>query len=163
MIDLYVYGLICTSAISCAVTFFCQSARGQIMRTIGAIVACWIVGYTYIHNTQNWDPWAFNILLDGITALAIMWRPAGNAQGYIGILYCIQIAMHIGYGIRDWLGMPTDRWAYYDGLTFIAWCQLLVLAVWAGGLGGKRILDRYRPRLFKRLGGYSAGHPGEPR
>jgi len=119
-----------------------EEAREQLWRVAAAILINWCAGMLYIGNTGNQAPWEFNLFIDSAAAFAVMWRPAGRVQGYIGLFYFFQIAAHVAYGIRDWAKMPNDPVFYYEAITLVAWAQLVALGAWAGGIWGKRFLHR---------------------
>lgn len=161
MIDPYVYGLIAIIALTGITALFRRADRWQLLRTVGAISLCWLIGYAHAQSTMNYQSWQFNILLDTLTALAIMWRPASNWQGYIGALYCLQIAMHIGYGIRQLAGGPTDDVQYYDWITAVAWLQLAVAGGWSGGIWRRSVVGRWRGHRAAGSHRYNAKDTGE--
>lgn len=108
--------------------------REPLLRTGGTILAVWLLGVAYVNLVQDFTPWKFNLPADACAAFLIMRRPAERIQGYIGLTFCIQVTFHIGYGIRELMGAPSDAVLYYDALTYLALLQLLLLGGWCGGI-----------------------------
>jgi hypothetical protein len=113
----------------------------RVFRVITAIAINWCLGSAFTYFTEITDGWWFNILIDGLAAWVILYSPSGKCQSALGVSYCIQIAMHVGYGARVLLIGDADRWQYYNALTFIAWLQLLLVGGWCIVLW-----DRHRRR-----------------
>lgn len=138
----YASGLLFAVLLSLYTGWKHEEAREQLWRVAAAILINWFAGLLYIRNTGNFSPWEFNLFIDSAAAFAVMWRPAGRVQGYIGLFYFFQIAAHVAYGIRDWAKMPNDPVFYYEAITLVAWAQLGALGAWTGGIWGKRFLHR---------------------
>lgn len=107
--------------------------NGQLVRCAAALAVNWLFGVAFGLLTGITDGWWFNILIDSAAAFVILWRPAGKWQAALGVTYCAQIAMHIGYGFLS-LRQANDPMPYYDWLTWVAWAQLLILGGWCGGI-----------------------------
>lgn len=131
-------------------------------RVAGVVLANWCAGTVFIWQTRNFDPWEFNLFIDSLAMMVVLWHPAGKAQVLLGLLYIGQICLHIVYGSRELLSYPNDILFYYNALTVIAWAQLLVLGGWASGIGGA-IVDVGRwamgraPRRKSHLRAYRKG------
>jgi hypothetical protein len=123
-----------------------RGQRPQMLRTAGAILLNWLVGFVYVQNTGNFTPWHFSIFVDAAAALAVMYHPAGRVQGFIGLFYFFQIAGHTAFGIRRLLGLPADPVFYYDAITWVAWAQLAAMGVWCGGIWIGSAVRRMRDR-----------------
>lgn len=122
-------------------------------RTALAILGNWIAGLVMSIPGGITDAWAWNIAIDGFAAFVILWRPAGRWQSLLGVSYCAQIAMHIGYGALLLTDQQPDQWSYYDALTRVAWVQLALLGAW----GGRTI---WRALAGHNGGGSAAGAAG---
>jgi hypothetical protein len=155
----YLSGLVVASLVAFVTGWRFKPHRWQLWRVAGAIFLNWLLGTAYVLKTGDYTPWMFSIVLDAITAAAVMWHPAGRTQVYIGLFYALQIAGHIGYGGRRLFGMEASALFYYDALTWIAWAQLLAIGVWAGGLWVRDTLHRSRPVRHALDRTARMGHP----
>lgn len=118
---------------------------GRIVRAIMVLLLNWVAGMIFVSLTGWTDCWPFNIAIDTSASVAVLWRPAGRMQALLGVSYCVQIAMHGGYGAAKIMGIA-DPWKYYDALTAVAWIQLLLvggwgIAIWSGGIVRHRFGD----------------------
>lgn len=157
----FLTGLMAVAIVAAATARLCNN--GPLARTMLAIFINWIAEFLFKHFTGIHDPWQFNIVNDSISAAIILSRPASRWQAMIGVAYCIQIAMHGGYGARELISGIASWGKYNDALTTVAWLQLLLVGVWSGGVWGNRLVrhrisDR-RSRLAEPRGGGMA-HPG---
>jgi hypothetical protein len=130
----YMGGLFAMLLVAVLTTWWHPEQRKQMLRTAAAILLNWLAGTVYVQNTGNYTPWHFSIFIDAAAALAVMYHPAGRAQGFIGLFYFFQIAGHTAFGIRRLLGLPADPVFYYDAITWVAWAQLAAMGVWCGGI-----------------------------
>lgn len=131
------YALGLSIASLCALLTAFAREDGRIIRVMGVILLNWVAGMVFVGMTGWTDCWSFNIIIDASASVAILWRPAGRMQALLGVSYCVQIAMHGGYGAAEIMGVA-DPWKYYDALTAVAWVQLLIIGgwcvgIWAGG------------------------------
>lgn len=140
----YVMGLLVVSSLLLWAGNAKKSVRGQVWRVVLVIMLNWCCGVTYITATGDQAPWEFNILIDTLSAFAILSNPVSRPQAYIGICYLAQICAHTAYGIREFFKFPNDVVFYYDALTLVAWTQLAVMGMWACGIGGSIVLHRLR-------------------
>ncbi len=140
----YLFGLV-TVSIMAAVTVR-MSDNDALSRSMAAVLLNWLAGITYNSLTGITDGWQFNILIDSITATVILFRPAGKWQALLGVTYCVQIAMHGGYGALSMWGIP-DPHKYYIALTAVAWLQLGLVGGWCGGISGGHFV---RNRIWNR-------------
>jgi hypothetical protein len=129
---LYASGLMAAAAIALATAI--RHDNAQLARSVLAVTANWLAGVGFNLATGITDGWWFNIAIDAAAAAVIMYRPASRPQSILGVTYCVQIAMHCGYGLLNLLHQPVDPMPYYNWLTGIAWVQLLILGGWSGGL-----------------------------
>lgn len=113
------------------------------MRTAGALAVNWLLGLVIIILSGNPTPWVWLLILDGLTAAAIMARPAARAQAAIGGVLISQMLLHGAYG---WIGShPNDAMQLYLSFLNLGWIvQLLILAGGLCNVGGRamRIVDR---------------------
>lgn len=130
-------------------------SRGAVLRCTLAVAANWIVGMLVSH--AGWvDAWPVNIVIDVLTAWVILRNPAGRWQSILGVSFCAQIAMHVGYGANIILFSHGDMVGYYNALTVVAFLQLAVTGGWNG--------DLWRVRAYRRRGLHShAAASGAPR
>lgn len=145
------YGIGLSAATLFALTTGFVHDESRIIRAMLVILFNWLLGMMFISATGWTDCWPFNIAIDASASVAILWRPAGRMQALLGVSYCVQIAMHGGYGAAKIMG-TADPWKYYDALTAVAWIQLLliggwIVAIWGGGI------------VRHRLGGRGPSHP----
>jgi len=106
----------------------------QLARAALAVFANWVAGTVFALATDVTDGWWFNMAIDAAAAAVILYRLSSQWQVALGLTYCLQIAMHIAYGL---LG-KADAWPYYSALTAIAWLQLLLVAGWSGDVWLRR-------------------------
>ena len=142
-LPVYMNGLFAMLAIAGLTAWRHVDERSALMRTAGAIFANWVAGLVYVQNTGNLTPWHFNIFIDALAAAAVLYHPAGRAQGFIGLFYGFQIAFHVAVGFRLLLDFPVDLLFYYDAITWIAWAQLLAIGGWCGTVWGRSALHRF--------------------
>lgn len=120
-----------------------RKLNATIERCMVAVLLNWGAGMAV--SMAGWtDAWPVNIALDTLTAVVILWHPAGRWQAALGVTYCVQLAMHIGYGVRRLLDYPADAMSYYDWLTWVAFLQLLIIGGWNLGLWGGGLVARWR-------------------
>lgn len=105
------------------------------LRTSGALFLNWAAQLIYHALTGQSAPWLFFFAIDTVTAIAILWRPAGKMQGIIGVTLLAQIALHVSYAIFTILNGYVWRVevAYWERLQAIAALQLLLMGGWYGG------------------------------
>lgn len=155
----YLAGLVAISAVAFVTGWRFREWRNQLWRVSTAVFLNWALGTVYVAFTGDYTPWMFWIALDFVTAVAVMWHPAGRMQVYIGLFYALQIAGHIAFGGRRLVGLSADPIWYYDAVTYVAWAQLGAIGVWAGGIWVGAMLHRdrnSRPALHR---GARLGHP----
>jgi hypothetical protein len=162
MTALYLYALGLGVAIAAAGFTSLRYPNGQLVRSMAAVALNWMLGLAFNFGTGITDGWWFNICIDIAAAVVILYRPAGRWQAALGVTYCIQIAMHCGYGLLAIKG-ATDPMAYYNWLTGIAWLQLLVVGGWCGGVwSGRGSVDRDRAGGDSSAAGAGAHGMEEP-
>ena len=142
----YLAGLLATLAAALFTGWRFPTWRGQLWRVAIAIFLNWAAGVAYVQATGDYTPWMFWIAADAITAMAVMWHPAGRMQVYIGLFFALQIAGHIAFGGRQLVGLPADPIFYYDAVTYVAWAQLAAIGVWTGGIWVGSVVPRHRNR-----------------
>lgn len=136
---LYIYALIVAMLFAGGTAHVTRNE--PLARCAAALLVNWLVGMAV--SFMGWtDAWPVNIPLDALTAVVILIRPAGRWQSALGVTYCIQIVMHIGYGALLTLKMGADAMAYYTQLTGVAFLQLAILGGWGIDLWGRRVSGR---------------------
>lgn len=126
----------------CVLTWACLRPDA-LLRCLLAVVAVWCAGYAYGEVVGDYTHWQANIVIDGLAAVMILRHPSGKVQAALGGTYAVQAVMHSSYGLRDMLSVP-DPVAYYEMLTIVAYAQLAILGVWAGGIWRRALVDRWR-------------------
>lgn len=139
----YATGLLVT-AILCALSWW-KVRDGAIVRSMVTVAGIWVAGASYVAETGIYDPWQLSIALDVMAATIILRHPAGVYQALLGVLFILQIAMHIGYAGAKWQG-GGNPYLYYDAVTYAAWVQLLVLSGWAS----ERLSENWLRRVWRR-------------
>lgn len=129
---LYGFGLAgAMVAASLTVTAF---PNWQLARAALVVFANWVVGTVFALSTDITDGWWFSIAIDAVAAGVILYRFSNQWQVALGLTYCLQIAMHLAYGLL----IAAQAWPYYSALTAIAWLQLLLVAGWSGDIWLRR-------------------------
>jgi NhaP-type Na+/H+ and K+/H+ antiporter len=129
---LYGFGLAgAMVAASLTVTAF---PNWQLARAALVVFANWVVGTIFALSTDITDGWWFSIAIDAVAAGVILYRFSNQWQVALGLTYCLQIAMHLAYGLL----ISAQAWPYYSALTAIAWLQLLLVAGWSGDIWLRR-------------------------
>lgn len=147
------YGLGLSIAVAFALTTGFVRGDDRIIRAIMVLLLNWVAGMVFVSLTGWTDCWPFNIIIDASASVVILWRPAGKMQALLGVSYCVQIAMHGGYGAAKIAGIA-DPWKYYNALTAVAWIQLLMIGGWSVAIWGRGIVRH-------RFGGHDPAHPAE--
>ncbi|MEZ0243320.1 MAG: hypothetical protein ACAH11_08090 [Sphingomonas sp.] len=129
---LYGFGLAgAMVAASLTVTAF---PNWQLARAALVVFANWVAGTVFALATDITDGWWFSIAIDALAAVAILYGLSKQWQVALGLTYCLQIVMHLAYGLLP----ATGPWPYYSALTAIAWLQLLLVAGWSGEIWLRR-------------------------
>lgn len=124
--------------------------NGQMIRTAIAITANWSLGTAFVYATGIYDPWAFSLALDALTAFIVLYHPAGRVQSAIGWTYIAQIIIHCVYAVSN---HAIAQHAYWQLLTWIAFLQLALLGGWIVGHWGRRYFSDSRDPLQARAHG----------
>lgn len=124
--------------------------EGRFMiRTTLALLANWAAHMVYWVVSRDPTPYFFSIVVDVMTAVIILSRPAGRMQAMIGWTLLIQIMLHFAYAFHLKTGgyVVQAELRYWQWLDWIALGQIaLVGGWWLGGLG-RRL---YRSSLADR-------------
>jgi len=123
---LYGFGL--AAAVVVASLTVTAHPNWQLARAALAVFVNWVAGTVFALTTDITDGWWFSLAIDAIAAAVILYRLSGQWQVALGLTYCLQIAMHLAYGLLS----SAHAWPYYSALTAIAWLQLLLVAGWSG-------------------------------
>jgi len=131
------------TAFACALAFVAVVAGLSRDRVaiLGAniLVGIWMLWSGFIMATGIYEPWHFGIVIDGLAAWLLLRAPSCRPRTVLAALYCVQIAMHIAYGIVVLTAAPDYR-AYYDRLKIIGWLQLFLVGGWSIGSLWLRLL-----------------------
>lgn len=114
-------------------------SRGAVERCASVLLANWVAQYVYNDWAGTFTPWVWFTVIDAVSAMVILWRPAGRWQAVLGGSYAAQIVCHFIYA--------NDGFAqhdYWQILTSIAWAQLMILGVWGHGGAISRFRLRWR-------------------
>lgn len=134
-------------ALALVICFPLAMAAGRdIWQSFTVLLGVWLAWCGFIILTGIYEPWHFGIVLDGLAARILLNHPSCRMKAVLGGSYCVQIAMHVAYGIVIITNGEPNVDAYYDRLSIIAWAQLVILGIWAGGNIGGRILRYWHPR-----------------
>jgi FtsH-binding integral membrane protein len=114
-------------------------------RVATALLANWCAHMLHWSLTGDASPYWFSILVDMLTAVIILRRPAGKIQALVGWTLLVQITFHVAYVLHLLNSGFTYHAAerYWDWLDWIAVVQIfLVGGGMVGGLG-RPLLARY--------------------
>lgn len=125
--------------------------RRAMFRTSAALFLNWLAQVVYYLVTKQSAPWAYFLLIDTLTAIVVLVRPAGKMQAIIGLTLVAQIAWHAAYGL--FVLLHGYSWAahfrYWEVLWWVAAGQLFLMGGWAGGGALRRcywrIAGRHKP------------------
>jgi len=135
------------TAFACALAFVAVAAgvsRDRVaMLGASIVVGIWMLWSGFIFATGIYEPWHWGIVIDGLATWVLLRAPTCRPRTILAALYCVQIAMHIGYGIVVMTTAP-DYEAYYDRLKIIGWLQLFLVGGWSIGSLWHRLLRARR-------------------
>lgn len=123
---LYGFGL--TAAMVAASLTVTAWPNWQLARAALVVFANWVAGTVFALASGITDGWWFSLAIDTLAAGVVLYRLSNQWQVALGLTYCLQIAMHLAYGL---LVSASDPWPYYSALTAIAWLQLLLIIGWS--------------------------------
>lgn len=124
-----------------------------------AIVAMvWCAWSIVIMATGLYEPWGAGIVIDGAAAALLLRHPSTRSRAALGALYCLQIAMHIAFGVVQITRGPVAVDQYADWPGYIGWAQLAIVGAWASGSGGRRVIDRWRRRASSVRAAHISNH-----
>jgi hypothetical protein len=124
-----------------------------------AVVAInFLLNETFVRVTGLYTAWYWFTLTDTLAVLVLTRPQAGYLGGIMAASYLTQIIMHWGYVITP----DADPYAYWQGLTAMAWLQLLILFSGAACDRGGPVFDRLCA-LVGRAPAARAGGAGEAR
>lgn len=128
-------------------------ALAPIRRTALVMIANVAVNALFVSAAGIHDPWLWYIVVDSVSAVLVIWRPAWLPQGVIAGLYGCQLAVHVIYKLTHTLS--ENR--YWVCLIVAAILQLLTLGGWYLVDRGRIVLDRWRGARMARAEGRSGG------
>lgn len=111
-----------------------------IKRTAIVMMGNVAVNAVFVSATGIHDPWLWYILVDSISAVLVIWRPAWFPQGVIAGLYGCQLVVHVIYRLSG--AVSENR--YWQVLIIGAILQLLTLGGWYIVDRARVVLDRWR-------------------
>lgn len=114
-----------------------------ILRVAFVIALNWAINTWFCHQSGLYDPWWFYIVVDSLSAWAVLYHPAGRVQSLIGWTYIGQVIVSGVYGASG----AVAKLLYWRVLLEIGYAQLIILGVWAGGYGGYRLWRFCRARM----------------
>lgn len=108
--------------------------RRQDMRDgVISILMSWLAWCWFIISTGIYEPWHAGIVFDSAAAWWLLRNPSTKLKSVLASLFCVQITMHVGYGVNI-IATGSAYWeAYYRQTQITGWLQLLVLGGWAIG------------------------------
>lgn len=104
----------------------------------------WLVLSALILVTGIYEPWQLAILVDGAAAFFLLRHPSNAARAVLGATYCIEITMHVAFGMVQLRHDASSIDLYVNWITAIAYLQLSL--VFGGACGGawRRLHDNRR-------------------
>lgn len=84
----------------------------------GNNIACQLA----VATTGTYDPVAWFAAIDVVSAVVLLWRPAGRTQAVIGAVYIIQLGLHFA----QWPG-GVAQYQYLSVMTVAGGCQIVFL------------------------------------
>ncbi len=125
--------------------------EGRFMiRTVLALLANWLAHMAYFAVSADPTPYLFSIVVDLMTAVVILSRPAGRMQATIGWTLLAQLFIHFGYLLHLLVGgyAVEAEYRYWSWIDWIALGQLFLLGAWFTDGMAKRIYgNSYRHRV----------------
>jgi len=128
----------------CVVCFLAMFGSGPMIRTALAIFLNWCAQTAFAESFHVYDAWWFFIIIDTISAAAILHQPAGKVQALIGATFMGQILLHVVYAFSN---HGVGAYPYWQMLTAMAFVQLLLLGGWTIARGLRSVWERRNPRL----------------
>lgn len=117
------------------VAVICKMSSDKAMSEgLAAISAAWAAWSGYILLTNDYEPWAAGIIFDSAAAWWLLRRPSTKMKSVLASIFCIQITMHIAYGLNVLVYSSADWQSYYDRTSIAGWLQLLIVGGW--GIAG---------------------------
>ncbi len=89
-------------------------------------------------------PWYAGIGIDAFAVWSLSRDPTNRIKATVSAVFCVQIAMHMAYGVRTLMYGSADGELYAINLKFTGWIELLLLGGWSVGSAGDRLLHRVR-------------------
>lgn len=108
---------------------------------VAATTLSWGAWCAFILLTGQYEPWYAGIVFDATAAWWLLRNPTNKMKSVLASIFCIQITMHVAYGLNMAFYGAADWQAYYIRTQVTGWLQLLILGAWAGG----NLVMRYVP------------------
>lgn len=140
-VSVWTHGLIL--AVLCVVATRMEGTA--MIRTTAALLANWAVHMLHWGITRDPSPYFFSIVIDAITSVIILTRPAGRLQATIGWLLLVQIMVGFGYALSVRTGgyVAQAEYRYWQILDGVALVQILLVGGWWIGGMGRRLLGHH--------------------
>lgn len=136
-----------------------RSDATALRRTALAMAGNWLACMLAVRLSGIADFALAFVLIDALTAWAVLARPAGRVQAVVGGIYLVQIAFHIAYFVAGLFGLGWSPWLYLTILSGAAAVQLTIMVGGGGGGISRWVSDVRRRRAAARLA-WRAGHAG---
>lgn len=88
--------------------------------------------------TGSFNPVAWYASIDLVSAVVMLWQPAGQTQAILGRIYIVQLGLHYGH----WYGGMHDVHGYTQMLAVGGALQIAFLLAGAINGDGRKMLDR---------------------
>jgi hypothetical protein len=96
-------------------------------RTGLVLVGNWLVLLAVVKFTGSLEPVAWFLVIDFLSALAVLWHPASRPQAAIGLVYMVQIGVHFA----RYPGGGPGALEYLNLLALGGWLQIAFLMMGA--------------------------------
>jgi len=111
------------------------TAKGDaaMRRTVAVIFAAWVLDIAFTRLTGIYAPWLWFVVIDTIAVRILMFPPRGKLQGFVGVAFCAQLAVNIGYGAYTvQYGYDFERAILrWEVIEVIGYVKLFLVGGWA--------------------------------
>lgn len=119
------------------------AARNSSVLLYAVLASNWCAWSLFITLTGIYEPWQFGIVVDSAAMLVLLHRPSNRIRAILAASYCIQVAMHIAFGLVVMTRGVSDVDLYANWLGYIGWAQLSLVGGHAGGGIWRRVRHRW--------------------
>jgi hypothetical protein len=126
----------------------------DVLRATAIVLASWVSwcgaimftsGLTALGLVEHHHyPWYAGIGIDAYAAWALSRDPSNRIRATISAIFCVQIAMHMAFGLVKLLHGSADGDLYAQNLSITGWVELLLLGGWSIGRAGGRLHRLWR-------------------